>query len=84
MMSKEVDKVDFQHLIIHIIVMAAVFFPPGALIFMRPTVVGGLPLAMWIYWIFAYIYLVTHYGIWAYRRIKALEAESHESIKSGE
>ncbi len=67
----EVDKVDLQHLIIHIIVMFGVFMPPGAFLFMKPDIIGGFPLALWIYWIFAYIYLVAHYFIWGRRREKA-------------
>jgi len=72
----EIDKVDLQHLIIHIIFMIAVFMPPGALIFMKPDVVGGLPLALWVYWILAYIYLVTHYFIWGWRKEKAYKKMS--------
>jgi len=67
----EVDKVDLQHSIIHLIVLFGVFLPPGALVFMRPDIVGGLPLALWVYWIFGYIYLVVHYFIWGWRRERA-------------
>ncbi len=80
---RKIDKVDLQHLIIHLIVIFGIFLPPGALIFMKPDIVGGLPLALWIYWIFAYIYLVVHYGIWAYRRLKAEEEESRGRVGGG-
>jgi len=68
---KKVTNIDLQHLIVHLIIIFGIFLPPGALIFMRPDIVAGMPLALWVYWIFAYIYLVVHYFIWAMRRERA-------------
>jgi hypothetical protein len=68
---EEGTKIDLQFLIIHLIVMFLIFLPPGALIFMQPTIVAGLPLAIWIYWPFAYFYMLIHYTIWGVRRLKS-------------
>ncbi|MEM2305932.1 MAG: hypothetical protein QXK51_11380 [Candidatus Methanomethylicia archaeon] len=66
----ERDKIDLQFLVIHLIVMFGVFLPPGALFFIQPTIVMGLPIAVWTSWIFAYFYMLIHYTIWGLRRMR--------------